>query len=62
MDLYQDITEDLNRSLVLYPERGSAHEGNDNPLSITGQVVIGMGQVLMDMWIFIIGILWYVCM
>jgi len=36
--------------MVLYQEEGSAYEGNSNPLSPKGQLLIGIGQVLMDFW------------
>lgn len=59
-DVYQDITEEWNRTFVMYPERGASYPGkDDNPLSTTGQVVIGIGQVMMDVFIVLTGIIWY---
>ena len=43
-----------------YPDRGGAWEGkDDNPLSLAGKIVLGIGQVIMDVLIVFIGIVWY---
>jgi hypothetical protein len=46
--------------MVLYPDQGSAYEGNSNPLSPAGQALIGTGQVVMDMWIVSMALFWYI--
>ena len=51
----------MNRVLVTHPDRGGAYEGKlTNELSTEGRIVIGTGQVLMDLWIVIYGIVWYI--
>ena len=58
-DAYQDLTEGWNRKMVIYPDRGGSWEGkDDNPLSITGKVLIGIGQVIMDIFITLTAIIW----
>ena len=60
-DAYQDLTEGWNRKMVIYPDRGGSWEGkDDNPLSITGKVLIGIGQVIMDIFITLTAIIWYI--
>lgn len=56
IDEYQNITEPVNRMFVL--EEGSAFQGNSNQLSIGGKVFIGIGQVLMDLWVGFVGLIW----
>jgi len=56
-DAYHSVTEGLNRNFVT--ESGSSYEGNSNQLTITGKGIIGTGQLLMDIWIGAIGVLWY---
>lgn len=55
-DAYHALTESDNRQFV--EGGGSAYEGNSNQLTVTGKAVIGTGQVLMDIWIIAIGIIW----
>ena len=58
-DAYFDWTIHANRGLVTHPNRGAAYEGkSNNDLSVEGRAVIGTGQVLMDLWIGIFGIVW----
>ena len=58
-DVYQDITDKWNRTFVMYPERGASYPGkDDNPLSTTGKVLIGIGQVMMDVFITLTGVIW----
>ena len=43
----------------MYPDRGGAWEGkDDNPLSLTGKVIIGIGQVIMDVSIALTALIW----
>lgn len=59
-DAYFDWTIHANRGLVTHPDRGGAYEGKStNELNTAGKAVIGTGQVLMDLWIGIFGIVWY---
>jgi hypothetical protein len=44
--------------MVLDPSQAS-YTGNSNPLSLTGQALIGTGQVIIDLWIGIFGLVWY---
>ena len=56
-DAYQSATESANRAMV--DDRStSAFEGNSNQLSLTGRAMIGTGQVLMDLWIGVLGVVW----
>jgi hypothetical protein len=57
-DAFQSATLTVNRQLVV--DQGSAaFEGNSNALTLTGQAMIGAGQVLIDLWIAFFGIVWY---
>jgi hypothetical protein len=56
-DAYHNFTITLNRDLVT--EAGPAFEGNSNQLSPFGRAFIGMGQILMDLWIAIMAVVWY---
>ena len=38
--------------------QGSAYEGTSNQLTIGGKVFIGIGQVLMDVWVGFVGLMW----
>lgn len=40
-------------------EAGPAFEGNSNQLTVFGKAFIGLGQVLMDLWIAIMAGIWY---
>lgn len=55
-DAYHTFTLTLNRDLVT--EAGPAFEGNSNQLTVFGKGFIGVGQVLMDLWIGIMGGIW----
>jgi hypothetical protein len=57
-DAYQEATVGANRPLVV-DQSSSAFEGNSNQLTLSGKAFIGTGQVLMDVWIAILGIIWY---
>jgi len=46
-----------NRDLV-QDRNSSAYEGNSNGLTVAGQGFIGTGQVIMDSWIGILGVIW----
>jgi hypothetical protein len=37
---------------------GPSYEGNFNPLTGFGKFFIGTGQVLMDLWILVLGVIW----
>jgi hypothetical protein len=56
-DAYHNFTLQANRALVQSP--GPAFEGNSNQLTTWGKAFIGTGQVLMDLWIGVLGTLWY---
>jgi hypothetical protein len=55
-DAYHTFSLTLNRDLVT--EAGPAFEGNGNQLTVFGKAFIGIGQVLMDLWIAIMGTIW----
>jgi hypothetical protein len=57
IDACHTFTITLNRGLVM--EAGPAFEGNSNQLTVFGKAFIGLGQVLMDLWIAIMAGIWY---
>ena len=57
-DAYLTATLAANRELAVDPS-SAAFEGNSNALTVAGMAFIGTGQVLMDLWIAVLGIIWY---
>lgn len=57
-DAYHDLTYNANRGLLIGNATDSAYEGDDTQLTVAGKGFIGTGQVLVDLWIAIIGIIW----
>lgn len=56
-DVFHNWTLGANRPLAADPSI-SSFEGNSNQLTLSGKAFIGTGQVLMDLWIGIFGIIW----
>lgn len=56
-DAYHNLTLPVNRKLV--QSAGPGFEGNSNQLTTFGQAFIGIGQVLMDLLLAILGVIWY---
>ena len=57
-DSWQDLTHGLNRALVADPDAGSAYEGNSKQLSAGGKAFIGIGSLIMDIYVGALGINW----
>lgn len=58
-DAYQDATLSWNRNFVVDPTQPAYEGNNHNQLTVTGKAMIGTGQVSMDLWIAILGLVWY---